>query len=206
MGAYPSVYNVNEHIDEIKERLTSLEGIDRNGDGIISKDEMEVFMRKQQDEMDKFKNDMNMHVADKNRELDAAKKMIEVQSKKIRDLEKKNSELTLLCHNTSGTNMQNARLDLKELSKDRIDIIVDDLLKNEDINIKYFPDWVEKKLYTNVFTILVGIIENILEDASINFLGHQISFQLKPEQKEDDINIIEDPIKYKKKLFKPFQI
>lgn len=81
-----------------------------------------------------------------------------------------------------------AKAKLKDLSKKRIDSLVNDILKNENINIKYLPDFVEKQIYKNIFTILINLIDKLFDNISINILNHKITFDLSPFSEEKDIN------------------
>jgi hypothetical protein len=69
---------------------------------------------------------------------------------------------------------------LNELSKKQIENLVNKLLADEAINIKYFPDWVERQLYINVINLIIHLLEQFLSGASINMMGHSIGFTLVP--------------------------
>ena len=58
--------------------------------------------------------------------------------------------------------------------------MVDDMLENDSVNSAIIPDYIEKKIYTNVFTILIGIMKEILEDTKINIFNQNISFKMEP--------------------------
>jgi len=58
--------------------------------------------------------------------------------------------------------------------------MVDEMLKNNSVNSSLIPDYIEKKLYTNVFTILIGIMTEMLEDVSINLLNQTITLKMSP--------------------------
>ena len=53
--------------------------------------------------------------------------------------------------------------------------MVDDMLENDSVNSSIIPDYIEKKIYTNVFTILIGIMKEVLEDTKINIFNQNIS-------------------------------
>ena len=67
-----------------------------------------------------------------------------------------------------------------ELSHIKIDEYIDSLLNNENVNIKYIPDIAERQIYRNVFTMIVNILDETLKQTSVKFLGHQLTFELKP--------------------------
>jgi len=65
-----------------------------------------------------------------------------------------------------------------DVSKDKLNDYIDKLLENSDTNISYLPDFVEKKIYTNILGIALNILDDILETTSINFIGHKITLDL----------------------------
>jgi hypothetical protein len=67
-----------------------------------------------------------------------------------------------------------------ELSKKRIDAIVEQLIADPDINIKYFPDGIERQMYRNIFTIMINLLDNLVDTTSINFMGHKLVFDFQP--------------------------
>ena len=58
--------------------------------------------------------------------------------------------------------------------------MVDDMLDNDSVNSSIIPDYIEKKIYTNVFTILIGIMKEVLEDTKINIFNQSISLKMEP--------------------------
>jgi len=57
-----------------------------------------------------------------------------------------------------------------------VDDYVDKLM--ETSNIAYLPDYVERKLYVNMFTVLLRMVDDVLEKSSIQLLGHEIRFDI----------------------------
>lgn len=82
----------------------------------------------------------------------------------------------------------NSNVNLKNKSKAQIERIVNDLLNDESVNIKYFPDFVERQLYINVISMVIHLLEHFLSESNITFMGHQLSFDLKPVTDKDIIN------------------
>ena len=76
------------------------------------------------------------------------------------------------------------KIKLSKLSEHKIDEFVEEILKNKDINIGYFPDYVEKRIYKNIFTILINLLDNIVDTTSVKLLGHEIKFDFTPQQTE----------------------
>lgn len=64
------------------------------------------------------------------------------------------------------------------LSKDEIKHFVESLLTNDNVNIKYLPDSVERNLYVNVFTILMEILKETLTGVKIDMMGHKLKLYI----------------------------
>ena len=58
---------------------------------------------------------------------------------------------------------------------------VDNILKNDNINSALIPDYIERQIYTNVFTVFVSLIKEILEDTNINIFNQTIKFKMESE-------------------------
>ena len=59
--------------------------------------------------------------------------------------------------------------------------LVDNILENDGINSVMIPDYIERKIYTNVFTVLISMVKEILEDTNINIFNQNIKFQMTPQ-------------------------
>jgi len=68
------------------------------------------------------------------------------------------------------------------LSKQKIQQFVNKLLEDENVNIRYLPDVVEKQIYTNVLTIVMELLEHLVEDLNISFMGHNIKMSMDPTE------------------------
>ena len=83
---------------------------------------------------------------------------------------------------SSDTDNLEADLDVKkrrgQISREKINDFVETLLSDENINIRWMPDYVERQLYRNIFTILIGLVENMLDNASIEIIGHKIKMSI----------------------------
>lgn len=102
---------------------------------------------------------------------------------KVEELEKQNESLKSLLEVKktipSGTVPETVSSN-QELTELRIEEMVDNMLANENINIKYLPDFVEKAIYKNVLNLTINLMESMLKNANITFMGHQVTFELKP--------------------------
>jgi hypothetical protein len=185
----------NEQMEDLKRRLVSLEELDRNKDGQVSKDEVDSWMNQQKEDLDAFKKKI---VEQTEAQVEAKYRQDLANSDlKIKELEKELQSLKNI-NNTMSKQLQaknlvesNAELpelkeeyarQLKELSKARIRQYVDNMLKDEDINISWMPDYVEKQIYRNVFTMLISLMENLFETSGVKLIGHRLTFHLEPNE------------------------
>ena len=62
-----------------------------------------------------------------------------------------------------------------------IDKYVNEMLKDEEIN-SVIPDYIEKKIYKNVFTLILKLMRNVTDSTKINFLDQELSLTLKSKK------------------------
>lgn len=67
------------------------------------------------------------------------------------------------------------------ISHEKLMAWVDDQLKNKDSNSKWIPDFAERKLKTEIFEMILGIVEHALATTKIEVMGHVIRFDLTQE-------------------------
>lgn len=108
------------------------------------------------------------------------------------NLRKKNlqleNDIKLLEKKIVDINLNNNDIDDMELDKNTESIeyklnnsvkkLVDDILKNDSINNSLIPDYVERKIYENVFKVFIGLMKEILENTNINLLNQNINFMV----------------------------
>ena len=75
--------------------------------------------------------------------------------------------------------------ELEIISKENIKHFVQELIKDDNINIKALPDYFEKNIYISVLTILMQIIKHSMEDLNIEFMGHRIKISMEPIEKNN---------------------
>lgn len=125
---------------------------------------------------------MQVKVAELKRENKTLKQLLEQErAEKAKLLE----QLTM--RETSPQESQSdskrfTRQEIKSISKHNIELFVDNMLKDPDINIGVLPDVIERKIYINMFKIMLGILDNLLDSTKIEFMGHEIAFDLKSHQ------------------------
>ena len=117
------------------------------------------------------KNDDNLQ--EENRLLKLKNQDLENQ---IKILEKKIINMNLESNTIMfDDNSEIDEADDKEIKlKNSVKALVDDILKNDSINNELIPDYVERKIYENIFNPLIKLMKEILESSSINFLNQNI--------------------------------
>lgn len=190
-------------IDDLKDRLSNLEKLDKNQDGVVSKEEFNLWMKQQEKDIELFKKTIEEKadakyqkiIMDNERELNESKQEVKDLKKEIKSLQKINETLErrMKKDDPVSTNSSsdvetdsfvkvdpNQHTRLSELSKQRINQFVETLLDDENININYFPDAIERQIYRNVFTILVNLLDTLFESTNVKFLGHKLVFDFVP--------------------------
>lgn len=185
--------NNNEEIEELKKRLSNLETIDKNGDGRISKEEIDIWMTDQKRDivaLERSIEDKYQKVIQENQEY---KRQIAELECYVDTLKQTNKQLKVDIQNARKLELaglpntnNNNKLRLSEMSKARINEFVEELLNDENVNIKYFPDSIERKIYRNVFNILINLLDNVLDSTSVEFLGHKLTFDINPNDDDND--------------------
>lgn len=69
---------------------------------------------------------------------------------------------------------------LSDASKKRLAEVVEQMLANKDINSKWIPDFVERRLYLNTLTLVMALLEEVLGTSEVSFLGHKLTFNVEP--------------------------
>ena len=78
-----------------------------------------------------------------------------------------------------------------DISHDKIDKFVEEMMLNKNINIGYLPDYVEKQIYKNIFSYMMNMFKEIILNSKIQVVGHEITISIKP------INEINEKIEHK---------
>lgn len=64
------------------------------------------------------------------------------------------------------------------VSRDKIDEIVEGFMQNNAVNNPLLPDFIEKAIYKNVITLMLGIAEEVLGTTTVEVLGHRVELRL----------------------------
>lgn len=191
-------------LDQIKQLSERVSILDKNADGVISKDEFKLWQSEQSFLIDKMTfqimqqkdREYTEQITLLKKELEATKKINQGLEKAIRthqDLKSVESNIkanptTVNSSNSAesqGNNEkekenknQNMNQLFGEVSKLRIQEAVDRMISNENINIGYLPDIVERQMYKNVFNILLNMLNEVSDGVSIKVLGHEITMEM----------------------------
>lgn len=140
--------------EDIEKRLVYLENIDRNNDNKISQLELNTWWENKMKEHNKEKEDLECQLKDTRNELNRLKSLIKNQN----DVEK--------------TIVNN------EVSKIHVEEFVNKLMNDEEINISWLPDMVEKQIYINVFNMILKILSDSFKDTSVSLINHKLKINL----------------------------
>jgi len=164
--------------NDISKLEDKIKNIDTNNDGKVSKEEFIAWKDKIQHDMENYKNLIiaETSIEYRNR-LDSKEKEIEELHQEVATFKK------IIQQKKEKLAAKTEIIERNEtyISEERIEEFVDELLLDENINIAYLPDWVEKQIYLNILTILVGFINKTAKTAKVELLGHEINFKVSPQ-------------------------
>lgn len=192
MGTSKSkLLTLNNDIKAIKSQLEDLKTIDKNNDGVITKNELNDWKLEQKKTMidleskieSQVNNKYNKLLANKNKEMTEAIKQIDELTKQINSLKIINTKLEQKL--LTKQNKELPKDKIQELSKEKINEFVEKLLADENVNIAYLPDFVERQIYKNIFSLLIGLMDNVVNSTNIKLLGHNITLNIIPDNDKD---------------------
>lgn len=117
--------------------------------------------------------------------------------REIEQLKTLNSNLKNVIDNDSN-NITNLRNEVEEkLKKENeenmeklcddlnqsIDNYVNEMLEDEEIN-SAIPDFIEKKIYKNVFKLIIKVMKSFTQSSKMSFLGQEISIKIDPKNND----------------------
>lgn len=98
----------------------------------------------------------------------------------LKNIQKRDEEITSL---KKANLVKKKSADVFERKmKESIKNLVDEMLENDKINNSYIPDFIERKLYENVFTVIIGLLKETLENTSIKLLNQNITLNIEPDE------------------------
>lgn len=69
-------------------------------------------------------------------------------------------------------------LSASDVNKETIDQIVHEMVKN--YGIKWIPDWIERRLYTNVIYLVMKLCDSLLQNVHFMVFGHEVQINIVP--------------------------
>ncbi len=170
---------------ELRHDLDSLyHVIDKNHDNVVTKDEMENWAEGHKKDLEKLEKERiklsNKLKKVQNEYKDQLAKKEEENIKLKQDLETAKQKAEELHHYVDTLLEQIDTGSIPEskihsiISINKIDKYVEEMLKNENINIRGFPDSIEKAIYKNVFRLILLILSQISEKTGVDIIGHHI--------------------------------
>ena len=142
--------------------------IDKNSDGKITKDELELYVTGK--------------LGESNKEIEKWKQAYE----NLRD-EYEN----LLDQIGNNNNNNKIVIDNGISTKGLKDYIEKEIMKS-DANIKLIPDPLERKVYLTMYKTIMKSIEKLCNTTTIDLIGHQISFSIRPLSEDKQVKITEN--------------
>lgn len=74
-----------------------------------------------------------------------------------------------------------------QINTDAIAKFVDDLLKDDNINLTLVPDSIEKRVYMRLFVMVLSGIKEGLEEVHLDIMGHRITLHIEPIPETEDV-------------------
>ena len=160
----------------LESRILNLENLDRNHDKVVTKTEFDHWI---QDLSERIKLNQQLH-DEVTKQLNLKIHSLEadkVALQKTNQLLEHKIKTLMLVKTESVVSNSDRTLDFAK-SKIILESYIEELLQNPEININYFPDGLERQLYRNVFGVLLGALDKVVENTSLNVLGHTIKLEL----------------------------
>jgi Mg/Co/Ni transporter MgtE len=175
-----NILSQNNQINDLYQRLERMEHIDKNNDGIISRTEFEQWKNNELLDIKKsikndVKNQYQVKINDLHKELESLKNINNDLSK---SLYQKNELIERLGENIDDDEDIQKLVDL--LSQEKINQFVEELLEDEETNIKYLPDFVERQIYRNVFQLSIKLMNKMMHSMSFELINHKLHIAMVP--------------------------
>lgn len=79
------------------------------------------------------------------------------------------------------------------VSSTAIDEFVEGLLADPETNVAYVPDMIERPLERKMLLVLMKSVAQLVDSASIKFMGHEIVLQMRPMPRDATAKLVESP-------------
>lgn len=175
-----NILSQGNQINDLYQRLEKMEHIDKNNDGIISRKEFEQWKNNELMDIKKnIKNDVKNQYKNKidelQNQLESAKS---INNELSNALHKKNELIERLGENIDDDEDVQKLVDL--LSQEKINQFVEELLEDEETNIKYLPDFVERQIYRNVFRLSIRLVNKMMNSMTFELVNHKLHVAMVP--------------------------
>lgn len=173
------LFSKEDKYEELKDEINHLiddkiyARIDMDQNGIVT-----------HNEFDKWKDEYKKAVTKIKRENEKLKKQFhESLAKKDAKIKELNATVDTLMYENERLEKYNAKLikgvepsgELKSIiSKTKINEYVNEILENENINIKGLPDGIERAVYKNVIRIILIVLDKMAKQTEVEVLGHKM--------------------------------
>lgn len=78
-------------------------------------------------------------------------------------------------------NVDEDQIDMNtEFDEASIEKYVDGLLENENVNLSFVPDYVEKKMYVKMFGSILRVIQGVLGSSHMCLMNHRMRIVMEP--------------------------
>lgn len=149
-----SVFGTNKHVADL------------NYDGVVTTKEFDAWKEEQNAKIKKIEEQRSEYVLELKKEIAVLKLENQKLQKERIVLIKKISEIQLTKEESVC------------VSDAKISDYVEKMFKDSCVNIPYFPDSVEKAIYTNVFKLLLSLLAHTGKENTINFLNHKFNLKV----------------------------
>jgi predicted RNase H-like nuclease (RuvC/YqgF family) len=188
-----AVLTLSDNVKKLQNELQSIKDLDKNKDGIVTKDEQ----KEQHSKMQMLEERIEKELSQKYQKVIQEKEHALLEAKAtIDELNKQLTASKNICTNletklSKGTQHEQIeqKVHLQTLSRERVDEFVEKLLEDESVNMSYLPDFIERQMYKNVLNLVIGLLNNTLNTATLNVIGHQLSFAIKPLDEKLDVKL-----------------
>lgn len=142
----------SSRIRQLEERLDRFEQADKNGDGVVTHKEMEVFYQQKNDEINRLKYELERVQTEYNKLLNCnAKPAIKP--------------------------IPESQIDRQQIEK-----FADSIIEDPSTNIYGFPDALERRMYINSAYLTLAGIEKVISNFEFDIMNHRVKMVITPKE------------------------
>jgi glutamyl-tRNA reductase len=166
-----------------KKSKVSKSEIDADGDGNITMEEVQQYVNMKlasvEEENRVLLRIKEKEIEDLEEKCKILKRALEEQEMAYEDLHGKHSEVLDQLLN-EAYKQEDFLETTSGVSPEVIENVVEEILKDPNINLKKVPDFLERKVYYNVIWITLIAVEKIMHSIKIDALGHEFKLVMSP--------------------------